>query len=97
MTSREGQRPRKRRDRDMAGKRMRVTNEDRVQTLCKDFLRVRKLTTLDALHATNLMADMWGITVHRYEMSDALEWMARHQQAERMDTTADGYTRYWIK
>ena len=68
----------------------------KTQQLCKDFLRMRKGTEVEAMQASQLMNQHWGILVDWHEMSDALEYLVRSWEARREGTGPDGLTMYFL-
>ena len=65
--------------------------------LCKDFLRMRKGTELEAIMASQMLRDHWGIQVDWHKMNAALESLVRSQEAERTGRGPDGFTIYLIQ
>ena len=69
----------------------------KTRRLCKDFLRLRKGQTFDAIEAKQEMALVWGITVDWHEMANALVEMLESGEVNYTNTRGyDGMTRYII-
>ena len=69
----------------------------KAQQLCKDFLRMKKGAVLDAIQASQMLHEHWGIRVDWHELGDALEYLVRSREAERTGTGPDGLTMYFIQ
>ena len=53
----------------------------KTQQVCKDFLRLQKGVELDAMMASQLMSELWGIKVDWHEMAYALDYLERVGEA----------------
>ncbi len=68
----------------------------KTQQVCKDFLRMKKGQTFDAIQASNAMDAEWGIRVDWHEMSYALSRLLECAEANYAGGGADRMTRYII-
>ena len=57
---------------------------------------MRKGVELDAIKASQLLYEDWGIRIDWHEMSDALEYLVRSKEACRTETGPYGLPMYLI-
>ena len=69
---------------------------DRAQRLCRDFLHLQVMATLDPSEACARILANWGIVVDWREMSRALEDMVAHGSANYDGWSQDQQRRYLI-
>ena len=67
-----------------------------IQQVCKDFLRMRRGAIFDGVSAAQMLNEHWGIKVDWHEMSYALDYLERSQEAERTGIPRDGMITYII-
>ena len=68
----------------------------KTQQVCKDFLRRKKGVVMDAMIASRMMRDEWGIDVDWHEMSHALDYLSRSLEATPTGARRDGIIEYII-
>ena len=69
----------------------------KTQQVCKDFLRLHKGSTFDAMEASWMMMEHWGIKIDWHEMADALQYLLSSNEADHASKGFDRQQRYTIK
>lgn len=69
----------------------------KTQQVCKDFLRRKTGAVVDAMIASRMIQDEWGIVVDWHEMSYALDYLNRSLEATPTGVRHDGMIEYIIE